>query len=173
MTLTEMATCMESGAAIPSQTDTFAESRAFTDRSNCRRAMAVFAGAHMLSPDEFRVSKKGPKDYRYQRVAATPTAQEADMPRKTNATSTHKTTTTKLTQKSHSRRNKTPRKSNIRPGTKLEIVKGLLMRTAGCTLADILAATGWPSVSVPQQARAAGLTLRKEKDGSVTRYFGK
>lgn len=60
----------------------------------------------------------------------------------------------------------------IRPGSKLEIVVGLLTRKGGCTSADILAATEWPAVSVPQQARAAGLTLRQEKDGKVTRYWG-
>lgn len=59
----------------------------------------------------------------------------------------------------------------VRPGSKLEIVVGLLTRKGGCTSADILEATEWPAVSVPQQARAAGLTLRQEKDGKVTRYW--
>lgn len=59
----------------------------------------------------------------------------------------------------------------IRPGSKLEIVVGLLTRKEGCTTAEILKATEWPSVSVPQQARAAGLKLRQEKDGKVTRYW--
>lgn len=58
----------------------------------------------------------------------------------------------------------------VRPGSKLEIVVGLLKRPGGCTTADILAATKWPSVSVPQQARAAGLTLAKEKVDGITRY---
>jgi hypothetical protein len=60
----------------------------------------------------------------------------------------------------------------IRPGSKLEIVVGLLTRKEGCTAAEVLAATDWPAVSMPQQARAAGLTLRQEKDGKVTRYWG-
>lgn len=60
----------------------------------------------------------------------------------------------------------------IRPGSKLEIVVGLLTRTEGCTSAEVLKATEWPAVSMPQQARAAGLTLRQEKDGKVTRYWG-
>lgn len=60
----------------------------------------------------------------------------------------------------------------IRPGSKLEIVVGLLTRPAGCTAAEVLKATEWPAVSMPQQARAAGLTLRQEKDGKVTRYWG-
>ena len=60
----------------------------------------------------------------------------------------------------------------IRPGSKLEIVVGLLKRKEGCTAAEILSACQWPSVSVPQQARAAGLTLRQQKDGKVSRYWG-
>lgn len=58
----------------------------------------------------------------------------------------------------------------VRPGSKLEAIVGLLTRPEGCTTKDVLAATGWPSVSMPQQAKAAGLTLRKEKVGGVTRY---
>lgn len=60
----------------------------------------------------------------------------------------------------------------IRPGSKLEIVVGLLTRKEGCTSADVLKACDWPAVSMPQQARSAGLTLRQEKDGKVTRYWG-
>jgi hypothetical protein len=56
--------------------------------------------------------------------------------------------------------------------SKTAMVGQLLLRKEGCTTADILKATGWPSVSVPAQAKAVGLGLRKEKDGKVTRYFG-
>lgn len=59
-----------------------------------------------------------------------------------------------------------------REGSKLAIVVGLLTRPEGCTTKEVLDATGWPTVSMPQQAKAAGLTLRKEKDGKVSRYFG-
>ncbi len=58
----------------------------------------------------------------------------------------------------------------VRPGSKLEIVVGLLTRKEGCTTAMALAQTGWPSISMPQQARAAGLTLTKEKKDGVTVY---
>lgn len=55
---------------------------------------------------------------------------------------------------------------------KREVVAELLTRNEGCTAADILAATGWPSVSVPQQARSSGLTLRTQKmPGQPTRYW--
>jgi len=56
--------------------------------------------------------------------------------------------------------------------SKTALVGELLSRKEGCTTADILALTGWPSVSVPAQAKAVGLTLRKEKQDGVTRYWG-
>ncbi len=57
-------------------------------------------------------------------------------------------------------------------GTKTELIAGLLKRKGGCTSADVLKATGWPAVSMPQQAKAAGLKLRKEKaKGEPTRYY--
>ena len=57
--------------------------------------------------------------------------------------------------------------------TKNTIIAALLLRKSGTTGAEILAATNWPSVSVPGQAKAAGLKLRKEKvQGKPTRYFG-
>jgi hypothetical protein len=60
-----------------------------------------------------------------------------------------------------------------RAGSKTALVAGLLQRAKGCTGAEILALTGWPTVSVPAQAKAAGLKLRKEKaKGEPTRYFG-
>lgn len=61
--------------------------------------------------------------------------------------------------------------SKVRRGSKLALVIWLLTRGEGCTMADITSATGWKTMSFPQQAKAAGLTLRKEKDGSVSRYF--
>lgn len=57
--------------------------------------------------------------------------------------------------------------------SKTGVVADLLKRKSGCTAAEILKATGWPAVSVPAMAKAAGLKLRKEKEkGSPTRYFG-
>lgn len=89
-------------------------------------------------------------------------AKKAKTPKKAKATKT-----SSKAQAAHQARS-----GNVRPGTKLELVVTLLTRKEGCTTADILKATDWPSVSVPQQAKAAGLTLRKEKDGNVTRYWG-
>lgn len=64
-----------------------------------------------------------------------------------------------------------PQTAGVRPGSKLEVIVKLLQREGGCTTADVLKACQWPSVSMPQQAKAAGLTLRKEKQGKVTRYW--
>jgi hypothetical protein len=58
-------------------------------------------------------------------------------------------------------------------GSKNAMISDLLRRPEGCTTADVLKLTGWPAVSMPQQAKAAGLTLRKEKvSGQSTRYYG-
>jgi hypothetical protein len=56
--------------------------------------------------------------------------------------------------------------------TKREIAAALLTRPEGTTAKEILYATGWPAVSVPAIAKASGLTLRQEKDGKTTRYYG-
>lgn len=58
-----------------------------------------------------------------------------------------------------------------KPRSKVDLIADLLKRKNGCTTADVLAVTGWPAVSMPQQAKAAGLKLKKEKDGNVTRYY--
>lgn len=64
-------------------------------------------------------------------------------------------------------------KTKLNSRTKLEAITALLLRKSGTTNAEILEVTRWPSVSVPQQAKAAGLKLRKEKvTGEPTRYFG-
>ena len=63
-------------------------------------------------------------------------------------------------------------KSNgSRPGTKTAAVAELLTRKEGCTAKEIMDLCHWPSVSVPQQARAAGLKLRSKKEGRITRYW--
>ncbi len=63
------------------------------------------------------------------------------------------------------------KKAVVRPGSKAAAIVGLLQRPEGCTTADVLNATDWPAVSMPQQAKAAGLKLRTEKEGRVTRYW--
>ena len=58
-----------------------------------------------------------------------------------------------------------------KPGSKLAIVGELLKK--GATAKEVLAATGWPSVSMPAQAKALGLDLVKVKDGKTFKYYGK
>lgn len=66
-----------------------------------------------------------------------------------------------------------PKQKRTREGkSKTQIVADLLLRHEGCTRKDILAATGWPSVSVDAQAKASGLKLHKVKEGRTTTYFG-
>lgn len=57
--------------------------------------------------------------------------------------------------------------------SKAAIISELLQRPEGCTTKDVLTATGWPSVSMPAQARTVGLALTKEKRDGAIRYFGK
>lgn len=59
-----------------------------------------------------------------------------------------------------------------RPGSKVALVAGLLTRKQGCTAADVKEACDWVAVSMPAQAKAAGLTLRQEKIDGATRYYG-
>jgi hypothetical protein len=56
--------------------------------------------------------------------------------------------------------------------SKTAAVGRLLRRKSGTTTAEVLALTGWPSVSMPAAAKACGLTLRKEKNGRIIRYYG-
>lgn len=85
----------------------------------------------------------------------------------------NKTTGPKREIKNPPKATATPKKTAKANGSKTVIVSKLLTRKGGCTSADILTATGWPSVSVPAMAKAAGLTLRKENiGGRQFRYYG-
>ncbi len=57
--------------------------------------------------------------------------------------------------------------------SKTQLIAGLLTRPGGCTTKDVLEATGWPSVSMPAQAKAVGLELIKTKTNGITRYSAK
>ena len=67
---------------------------------------------------------------------------------------------------------KKPRAPRAGGPSKAQLAADLLRRPEGATTKDILELTKWPAVSVPAIARSAGLTLRQEKDGKVTRYYG-
>jgi hypothetical protein len=65
-----------------------------------------------------------------------------------------------------------PPKSQQPPKTKKEIIGALLTKPGGTTVAEILKETGWPSVSVPQQAAALGMKLEKQVKNGKTTYIG-
>lgn len=49
---------------------------------------------------------------------------------------------------------------------------GEMLLKGGVTAKEFCEAIGWPSISVPAQAKMVGLTLRKEKVDGVTKYWG-
>jgi hypothetical protein len=55
---------------------------------------------------------------------------------------------------------------------KLAKIVALLKRPSGCTRDDVLKATGWMAVSMQQQARAAGIKLKINKEQRPYRYAG-
>jgi hypothetical protein len=63
------------------------------------------------------------------------------------------------------------RKNHARVGSKAHKIGEMLLRARGASKADILRATGWPSVSVPAQARVCGLTLNTRRVRGVLRYY--
>lgn len=67
---------------------------------------------------------------------------------------------------------KTAKKAKATNGeSKMSIISKLLNRANGCTTADVLEATGWPSVSMPAMAKALKVRLHKDKEkGKATRY---
>lgn len=56
--------------------------------------------------------------------------------------------------------------------SKKEIIGEMLLRPEGVTSKEVCDAMGWPSVSMPAQAKMVGLALKKEKVGGVTKYWG-
>lgn len=58
-----------------------------------------------------------------------------------------------------------------RPGSKTAVAGAMLTRPSGCTRQEILAATGWPTVSVQQVARSCGIAIRQQREGREVRYF--
>jgi DNA topoisomerase VI subunit B len=57
-----------------------------------------------------------------------------------------------------------------RPGTKMDLIRGLLVR--GTTAKEVKEATGWKAVSMPAAARSLNLELRKYEERGVTKYIG-
>lgn len=182
-------------AAKPAKTGAEAASAAATGMTNEERLKALkkeksrgriakfkakLAGATTALPATGKhalaiINQQAPAD-----AAAQPKKETATMATATKKTPKTKTRGKKPAKTAHRKpatANGKPARSaaradgGIRPGSKLELVAGLLKRPGGCTTADVLAATSWPAVSMPQMAKAAGLTLKKTKEkGSPTRY---
>lgn len=61
--------------------------------------------------------------------------------------------------------------NRARPGSKSHTVGQMMMRPEGVIASEAIAATGWPSISLPQQAKACGITFTTQRTGRVVRYF--
>lgn len=169
-------------------------------RKRAAKEAAIIKARQLAKPQETDMAKAGPKELqrralREQRHAETTgtataapepnkpaaPAKETTVKTKTKAAkpaakkSAKKAATTTRRQKparsaSAARPAAQPKEGGVREGSKLSIIVGLLKRPGGCTTADVLKATGWPAVSMPQQAKAAGLELKKEKVDGKTVY---
>jgi hypothetical protein len=67
------------------------------------------------------------------------------------------------------------KKSNgktAKPQNKSARIAVMLRRANGCTREEVLKETGWMAVSMQQQARAAGIKLKINKEQRPYRYAG-
>jgi len=64
-----------------------------------------------------------------------------------------------------------PAVNQARPGSKAHRIGEMLLRPEGVTGREICSEMGWPSVSIPAQARAAGLTVTSQRMGRTVRYY--
>lgn len=83
----------------------------------------------------------------------------------TNEESPMRETKTKAAKRSKARQPVKGKSAKHEPakGSKLAKIAALLRRKEGCTTAEVLKATGWPAVSMPQQAKSLGLALKTER----------
>jgi hypothetical protein len=74
-----------------------------------------------------------------------------------------------------------PRAAAVAPGqinrapadSKARLVGDLMLRPQGVSRPEAMAATGWPSISLPQQAAICGLSFTTQRTGNRTRYFAR
>jgi hypothetical protein len=64
-----------------------------------------------------------------------------------------------------------PQTNKGRRGTMAYVVGQLFLRPEGVTKDEACQATGWRSISMPQQARSCGLTFVTRREGREVRYF--
>jgi hypothetical protein len=96
--------------------------------------------------------------------AQPPTSESLDMPKKKVGKSKKKVGKARKTN------NGTNGHSNR--SSKAAKIAEMLLRKEGCSAKEVLKATGWPTVSMPAQAKMVGLKLKKEKTDSGLRYYG-
>lgn len=61
--------------------------------------------------------------------------------------------------------------NKARAGSAARRVGDMMLREEGVTRSEALAATGWPAISLPQQAGMCGLTFTTVRTGRTVRYF--
>lgn len=61
--------------------------------------------------------------------------------------------------------------NTARRGSKAWQIGEMMLRPQGVTGAEVCTAMGWPSVSMPAQARMAGLSFTTQRTGREVRYF--
>jgi hypothetical protein len=61
--------------------------------------------------------------------------------------------------------------NNGRANSKARLVGDMLLRPEGVTAREAMAATGWPSISLPQQARICGIAFTTVRTSREVRYF--
>lgn len=66
-----------------------------------------------------------------------------------------------------------PQLNRARRGSKARIIGDLLLRPEGTTAAEVMRTVGWPSVSIPQQARLCGLRVTRHRMGRSVRYYAR
>jgi len=158
---------------------TDAEGKDYIERLNAERRKATMDRiSKILKPKERNVKSEDTISENTVQVDE----QVADKPRKAKAKAKAKAAKApaKAKAKALAKAKKTARvaaKAKAKPAarksgeSKTAMVGQLLHRKEGCTTADVLELTGWPTVSMPAMAENLGIKLRKVKEGRTTHYF--
>jgi len=66
-----------------------------------------------------------------------------------------------------------PATNQARPGSKAHQIGEMLLRPQGVSGTEIRSQMNWPSVSIPQQARACGIAYTTVRTGREVRYYAR
>lgn len=130
------------------------------------RAQKAESSAKQQEQETTMTTKKTPKK-KIAKIAKKAAAKKAGPAARKPATSVQRAN---RAGKAASQSNARTPSAGVRAGSKLEIIVALLTRPGGCTAKECMEACNWPAISMPQQAKAAGLTLKKEKRDGVNYY---